>query len=66
MTQNKNNEALTEAIELLVDKGIDLLNALQEERLLKQLTNVSFLIIVYPLKIHRLVYSIIVDIEYCL
>jgi hypothetical protein len=66
MTQNKNNEAITEAIELLVDKGIDLLNALQEERLLKQLTNVSFLIIVYPLKIHRLVYSIIVDIEYCL
>jgi hypothetical protein len=66
MTQNKNNEAITEAIELLVDKGIDLSNALQEERLLKQLTNVSFLIIVYPLKIPRLVYSIIVDIEHCL
>ena len=35
---NINKEAIAEAIELLVDKGIDLSKALSEGGLLKQLT----------------------------
>jgi hypothetical protein len=35
---NKNNTAISEAIDLLIDKGVDLSNVLSEEGLLKQLT----------------------------
>ncbi len=38
MTKNKENEAITEAINLLVDKGVDLSTMLSEGGLLKQLT----------------------------
>jgi putative transposase len=38
MTENKNNEAITEAIDLLIGKGIDLSNALSEGGIVKQLT----------------------------
>jgi len=38
MTKNKENEAITEAINLLVDKGVDLSTMLGEGGLLKQLT----------------------------
>jgi transposase-like protein len=36
--QNKNNEAISDAVDLLVGKGVDLSNVLSEEGLLKQLT----------------------------
>ena len=39
-TNNKNNDAISEAIDLLVSKDVDLSNVLSEGGLLKQLTNV--------------------------